>query len=303
MENNLTKDVEFIRQQTSRKVVFDGTYTAKKGDIDLNKFEVTGTAPKANNDITFYLFVNGEEVADADLNEKEVSFSDVRVADGKSVSIKLEAEIDAYGEADTLSDYNLKLWGDDKDGNEAGTASDSLVTIKIKDAGSVKVDAAASKNTVLLRAKNQKVAEFSVKPSNSADTDLTLDNMTITVSLTTPNTPAKCELPDDAEEGAALATKPANGWTAETCTYTYTATEEADFTDAVDNSAETTYFAANELRIKVAGTEVDDCVATGADSNSIYCEPNEEVGSEVKVSVEVKAEVSGIVKVVVDSIN
>jgi hypothetical protein len=30
LENNLTKDVEFIKNETSRKVVFDGTYTAKK---------------------------------------------------------------------------------------------------------------------------------------------------------------------------------------------------------------------------------------------------------------------------------
>jgi hypothetical protein len=42
LENNLTKKVEFIQNETNRKVVFEGTYTAKKGgDIDLNKFFVS----------------------------------------------------------------------------------------------------------------------------------------------------------------------------------------------------------------------------------------------------------------------
>ena len=338
MENNLTKDVEFIRQQTSRKVVFDGTYTAKKGDIDLNKFEVTGTAPKTNNDVTFYLFVNGTEVADADVNEKEVSFSDVRVANGKSVTIKLEAEIDAYGVAENLTDYNLKVWGDDKDGNEAGNASDSIVTMKIRDAGSVKVDAASSKNTVLLKAKNQEIAKFQVKPSNESDTDLTLDDMTITVSIT-PETvscaqaevPASCsdtnfELND---EGTACVVKSSyNGgyqaWTtdpvaAASCSDTNFELNDEGTACVVKSSYNggyqagtpagqctktewtKTYLTGGDIRVKIGGTEIDDYEATG--TNQIYYTPNEEIGSSLEVKVELKKDVNGVVSVSIDNIN
>ncbi|MBR7037055.1 hypothetical protein IKI14_04240 [bacterium] len=40
LENNNSKDVEFIIDSTARKVVFDGTYTAKKGDVNLNSFYI-----------------------------------------------------------------------------------------------------------------------------------------------------------------------------------------------------------------------------------------------------------------------
>ena len=66
LENDLDKDVEFVANDTTRKVVFDGTYTAKKADIYLNEFAVDGTA--LGNDVksaTFYLYIDGEEVADA----------------------------------------------------------------------------------------------------------------------------------------------------------------------------------------------------------------------------------------------
>jgi hypothetical protein len=41
MSNDLTKTVQFVKEENSRKVVFEGTYTAKKGDIYLNKFTVS----------------------------------------------------------------------------------------------------------------------------------------------------------------------------------------------------------------------------------------------------------------------
>jgi hypothetical protein len=89
----LTKNVEFLQNETSRKVVFDGKYTAKKGgDIDLNKFFIYadgGYNPAASNSnkVTFYLFIDGEEVADTTTvnntgNVKSAtteSFSDIRV--------------------------------------------------------------------------------------------------------------------------------------------------------------------------------------------------------------------------------
>ena len=40
LENKLSKTVEFVMNETNRKVVFDGTYTARKGDVNLNKFKI-----------------------------------------------------------------------------------------------------------------------------------------------------------------------------------------------------------------------------------------------------------------------
>jgi hypothetical protein len=38
LKNELSKSVEFLTNETNRKVVFDGTYTAKKAAVDLNEF-------------------------------------------------------------------------------------------------------------------------------------------------------------------------------------------------------------------------------------------------------------------------
>jgi hypothetical protein len=45
LKNTLTKDVEFVNEETNTKVVFDGTYTAKKARVDLNKFYLSGANP------------------------------------------------------------------------------------------------------------------------------------------------------------------------------------------------------------------------------------------------------------------
>lgn len=182
LENNASKDVEFLVNETTRKVVFDGTYTAKKGDVNLNSFYIDGTAPTTDV-ITFYVFVDGEEIGDTDQfgSGNNENFSDVLVEAGKSVKVKVEAEVEAYTTGSSY-DYTLVLAGEDKNGNDAGEASDTLVTIKTKESGSVKVDAWTAKNTVLLKAKNQNIAEFVIKPSNSSDEDLTLDELVISFS-------------------------------------------------------------------------------------------------------------------------
>lgn len=189
LENNLSKDVEFIANETNRKVVFDGTYTAKKADIDLNKFTIsTGSAHTAtNHKATFYLFIDGEEVGDTNTFGSEESFSDVRIKAGESVKVKVEAEVEAY---DTTIPYTfptltLELKGTDTNGNDdTGRGSDDLATMKVKASGSTTIDAASSKNTVLLKAKNQTIAEFIVKPSNKDDEDLMLDDVVVVVKTT-----------------------------------------------------------------------------------------------------------------------
>ena len=185
LENNTSKDVEFIVGTTSRKVVFDGTYTAKKGDVYLNSFYIDqGTVtwtPDANDSITFYVSIDGEEVGDTDKfgSGNNENFSDVKVEAGKSVKVKVEAEVETYASWVTYDGYTLVLAGEDKNGNDAGEASENLVKFKTKESGSVKVEAGTAKNTVLLKAKNQNIAEFMVKPSNSTDEDLTLDSLKI----------------------------------------------------------------------------------------------------------------------------
>ena len=173
LENNNSKDVEFIVNSTTRKVVFDGTYTAKKGDVTLNSFYIDGSVPANNgsNVVTFYVSVDGEEVGDTTQlgSGNKENFSDVKVEAGKSVKVKVEAEVEAYVSGVNYDGYTLVLAGEDKNGNDAGEASDTLVKFKTKESGSVKVEAGTAKNTVLLKARNQNIAEFTVKPSNSAD--------------------------------------------------------------------------------------------------------------------------------------
>jgi hypothetical protein len=137
LENSLTKDVEFLQNETAKKVVFDGTYTAKKGDIDLNKFTVTANsnALAGQNKVTFYLSIDGDEVADTDTLGSEESFSDVRVKAGESVKIKVEAEVEAYDATipTNAASYQIELKGTDMNGNEdTGKGSERLMNIKIK---------------------------------------------------------------------------------------------------------------------------------------------------------------------------
>ncbi|MBR4634553.1 hypothetical protein IKO50_06525 [bacterium] len=51
--------------------------------------------------------------------------------------------------------------------------------MKTKESGSVKVDSPASSEKTLLNKSEKTIAKFSVKPSNSSDDDLTLDEFTI----------------------------------------------------------------------------------------------------------------------------
>ena len=186
LENSLTKDVEFIIDSPATKTVFDGTYTAKKGDVYLNSFYIDGTKPSNNgeNVVTFYVSIDGEAVGDTDQlgSGNNENFSEIKVEAGKSVKVKVEAEVEAYVSWVNYEDYNLVLAGEDKNGNDAGEASDTLVTFKTKESGSTKVEAGTSKNTVLLKGRNKSIATFTIKPSNSSDDDLTLDSFEISFS-------------------------------------------------------------------------------------------------------------------------
>jgi len=71
--NTMTSDeVEFKAGQIDKKIIFDGTYTAKKKDVYLNTFSFVEDANDPwdyANDMTVYLLIDGKPVADADLKD------------------------------------------------------------------------------------------------------------------------------------------------------------------------------------------------------------------------------------------
>jgi hypothetical protein len=111
---------------------------------------ITGGDTNANKDVTFYLIIDGEEVATLDPNKTE-TFSDIEVAANESVKVVVEAEISTDSKY-TLLNYALELEGDDENGNShAGYATKRLVDIKVVEKGTFSITNGASKNTVLLK--------------------------------------------------------------------------------------------------------------------------------------------------------
>ena len=179
LTNSATKAVEFRNNESNRKVVFEGEYTAKKWAIKLNEFILSGSKTAAavtgvnTGTITFYLSIDGDEVADAQISDTTntggSTFSSYEIDAGKSVKVVLEAEIDAKSGTGSLGTYKLTLKGEDENGNEAGEASRATVELKVVEKGSITVNSSSSeKKTVLKKATNVTLAEFIVKPSNGA---------------------------------------------------------------------------------------------------------------------------------------
>nr|MBR6099813.1 hypothetical protein [bacterium] len=102
---NTAKDVEFLEKQSARKTIFDGTYTAQKQDLWLNEFAVNlADAADVNGSISFYLSIDGKEVAsqdwtanttktDADFDGER--FTNILIKQGEKVSVKIEANVNA----------------------------------------------------------------------------------------------------------------------------------------------------------------------------------------------------------------
>ncbi len=191
LENNLTtKSAEFKRGESTKvKTIFDGTYTAKKQDLYLNTYSLEqATALGADTEITFHLYIDGEEVDADTLSEGEDTlegtFSDVEVKAGKSVSVKVTAEGYA-GEADANNyTFELTISWDNSDGEEwQGEASDDCIKIELVWSSSMTITS-SSANTVLLQKDGAvDLASFVIKPSNSDDeSEADLDEMTFTIN-------------------------------------------------------------------------------------------------------------------------
>ena len=190
LENTLSKSkaIEFIADKWDRKVVFDGTYTAKKGDVSLNTFRFEWESI-LDDYVTFYVFVDGTEVGSVDTFSEWKSsietFSDVKVKKDATVKVKVEAEVssDIQNEASypTKETYELYLQWEDADGNEVGKWNDSTSPISVKDSGSVVIPSWNEGNTVKLRASGETIAYFIVKPSNGTE-GIYLDDLTLTIT-------------------------------------------------------------------------------------------------------------------------
>ena len=180
LENNADDTVEFVVKETNRKVVFDGTYTAKKADIYLNSFRIDGAAFTHGN-VTFYLYLDGEEVADIDVPGNNEDFTKVLVEAWKSISVKVEAEVEAGNTATTSNyAYALALNGEDVDDLPVAESTADLAEMAVVNKGSVSVTSTAGKTTVLLKKANAKIAEFTVKPDKWNDTYLESLGFTLT---------------------------------------------------------------------------------------------------------------------------
>ncbi len=177
LTNNTSKSVEFLTNQTTRQTVFDGEYTAKKWDLYLNEFAIAETnALQAWDTATFYLSIDGRDVASIDLYEgntwDSMTFSNVKVKKWDKVSVKLVAEVYAANTGNYT--YDLTLKGEDMDGTEAGEATAKTVRMNFVDQGGVTISVANADaaNTVVLRDNNIKLAKFTVKPSKTEWTTL-----------------------------------------------------------------------------------------------------------------------------------
>ena len=183
LKNTLSDSVEFINGETSDlEEVFKWTYTAKKALINLNKFYIDGANPLNGVTITYHLYINGDEVADTDSygSGSEEIFDDIVVDAWKSVDVVVKAEAEAYGATWSITWLQLVLWGTDDFGKDVTYKSAKLIDMKVVEKGAVKVEAGASKNTVLRTSTNQALAEFTVKSSSSSSTELTDMVFTIT---------------------------------------------------------------------------------------------------------------------------
>ncbi len=179
LKNDLDKDVEFIKGESERKEIFNGTYTAKKGDVTLTEFVLSKSATAADDArVTFYVTV-GDDESDADAkfdrNAQEMkatdTLGDILVKAGESVKVIVEAEVDWDGTG-SLGTYSLALYGEDANGVSAGNAQAKAKAMKVVNEGSVKVEVGSASKTVLYKASRAVLAQFTVKPSNAETVDI-----------------------------------------------------------------------------------------------------------------------------------
>ena len=179
LTNTISSDeVEFKKGSSETKEIFKGAYTAKKSAIKLNKFTLSGnwvanTADSGKNPMHVYLYVDGNEVADAKLSCTSLpciasdTFSDVLVDANASVDVRVEAEVNGTDLRDTVK-FTLTLEGEDENDNPAGIASKQSAKVLVVEKGTPEVEKGTANNTVLVRGKDNTIATMTVKPSGAS---------------------------------------------------------------------------------------------------------------------------------------
>jgi len=194
LANSISSDeAEFKKWETDTKDIFKGTYTAKKNDINLNKFTLSAEGTKwseANWKLTAYLYLGDDKssVADAQLSCTAVTpatnpatynctasdtFSNVLVKAGESINVRVEAEVDAKVTTASSVKFDLTLEGEDVEWNpNSGVATKATSKVSVVEMWTAEITVGAAAKTVLLRSADGAIAEFIVKPSGSSSIEI-----------------------------------------------------------------------------------------------------------------------------------
>ena len=182
LTNNITKTVEFPTNEVSRKVVFDGNFTALDSNgVMINTLHIQDKSENAcyNNEescpvstwkIQFSLIINWEEYDSKvfkNLNEDGyIIFDDIELEKNESVRIKIEAEYQW-----DYSTWTKNFWISlSENYGLFGEFSADLAPIKIVDrVERFSIKPETLQDTILLKADNSKLAEFTLKPTNNSD--------------------------------------------------------------------------------------------------------------------------------------
>lgn len=202
LTNNSTKKAEFTVLDTTTKTVFDWTFTAKKQDTHLNNVTITlatGTILPEDN-VTFHVYIDGDEVASFEWAD-EADFSEIVVEAGKSVSVKVDADVYASTWTESDIQYKIQLKGEDENNNDISTSAVNMVKMAFVDSESITVttNSAMRAKDVILTDSDQEIAAFIVKPSNKASV-ANLDELRFDVSDYTDDDPDFDASTSDADE-------------------------------------------------------------------------------------------------------
>ena len=201
LENTKSKTVEFVTGKSDTQTIFEWKYTAKKKDVYLNSFTATSTTDVTAqlakfDELSLNVLVDGNKVATTDVKVNTAwdrliateDFAKVLVEAGESVDVKVE--VHAYPSAITTEniEFKVEFAGEDKDGNDAGSADDVAAQFKAVEKGSLSVSDGSYEtskdfrnNSVSLKKSNATIAKFDLKPSKSS-TEVDLDEFAFTVT-------------------------------------------------------------------------------------------------------------------------
>ena len=185
------KDVT-IEQSESNVELFKGSFTAKKQTAHLNNAEIklAAGALKDDDSITFHVYIDGDEVATIDVDGPQTTtwtdnkdFSEVVVDAGKSVSVRVEADVYASDTTDSNIQFKLVLNGEDDNNNPITTSAVNFAKLAFVEAEGITVGTKSVMNQddLILTDAGQTIWQFTVKPANKA-TKAELSTLTFDVT-------------------------------------------------------------------------------------------------------------------------